>query len=342
LVFVDRQETLSHSDLEDDDIKALSFQTNLPLDCVQAKLEVIDSNRSAATDAFSFILELSKALQQPQGEWYNAQDLSRYLTQREVLASTSYANLSSPGDGESLALIRIANPTNVIPFTFDITVTTFSDESELSKQLYDWCLSSPSAVRAMSLSTHRSAKGIGEKELTNILTLRGEAVDSDSTMSSLAQWSKQAPDRLLVSPGLPFYARNPATSLTKSHRVSNDLTTWVEQRNQSSVLTAASSTRQGNYRRVLVLPIRWEKCDFNADGEIGFLRSVLQDHFNFTIEADLVLPSNNDAQNQLDRRFKEYLQPGSTKTLASQDLFVVIYNGHGADGFYENSNMIFA
>jgi hypothetical protein len=184
---------------------------------------------------------------------------------------------------------------------------------------------------------------MGEGELTNLLTLRVEALNSESTMASLAQWSKQAPDRLLVSSGQPFHthANEPATQLAKSPRVSNDLKAWVRQRNQSSELTAASSTRQGNYRRVLVLPIRWDRSGFDAKGEIGLLRSVLKDHFNFTIEADLVLRSNDDAQSRLKKHFDKYIHPSSADILASQDLLVVIYNGHGDDGFDNNTNMIF-
>lgn len=190
LVFVDRQKTLPQDDMEDGDYSAFSFQTNLSLDHVQGKLEVIDSHRSAATDASAFILQLSRALQQPQDGWYHAQDLSRYLTRREGLGSIKYDNLSSPADGESLVLMRVAKPTNVITFTFDITVTISLDETMLTKQIFDWCLSRPPAVRAMSLSTPRSAKRIKEGELTNLLSLRVEALDSESTMSSLAQWSK--------------------------------------------------------------------------------------------------------------------------------------------------------
>lgn len=330
--------------MEDDDNSVLSLQTDLSLDNVRGKLELIDSHRSTDHVAPSFILQLSRALQQPQDGWYNAQDLSRYLSQQAGLESTEYRNLSSPEDGESLVLDRIAVPTRVITFTFDITIKTFLDEDTLSKQIFDWCLSSPPAIRAMSLSTHRNAKRIGEGELTNLLTLRVEALNLESTMSSLAQWSKQAPDRLLVSSGLPFYAQaqEPATQMTKSLRVSNDLTAWVQQRNQTSELTAASSTRQGEYRKVLVVPIRWKDCDFDSKAEIGLLLSVLDDHFNFTIEPDLILRSNDDAQSQLERRFEKYIHSRSGETLASQDLLIVIYNGHGADGFEYNADMIFA
>ena len=343
LVFIDRQQTLSQDDLDDDENSGPSFQKDLPLDCVRGKLEVIRSNRPAATDAFPFILQLSRALHQSPDGWYNAQNLARYLEQREGLESIDYENLSSPGEGESLVLIRIAK-SNVTTFIFDITVTTSSDEAKLSKQIYDWCLSSPPAVRAMSLSTHRSAKKIEKGQFTNLLTLRVEALKSESTISSLAQWSKQAPDRLLVSTGSSFraYAHEPATQLTKSTRVSNDLTAWVEQRNQSSELTAASLTRQGDYRRVLVLPIRWEYSGFDAKGEIGLLCSVLKEHFNVMTEAELVLQSNGNAQSQLENRLDRYIGRGFTDTLASQDLLVVIYNGHGDDGFQHRTNMIFA
>jgi hypothetical protein len=343
LVFVDRQALLSQDDLEDDDNSASPFQKSLPFDCVRGKLEVIRSNRPAATDAFPFILQLSRALDQSSDRWYNAQDLARYLEQRQGLESVDYENLSSPGDGESLVLVRIAKSTSVTTFIFDITVTTSSDETKLSKQIYDWCLSAPPAVRAMSLSTHRSAKKIEKGEFTNLLTLRVDALKSESTMSSLAQWSKQAPDRLLVSTGSSFraYAHEPTTQLTKTPRVSSDLKAWVGQRNQSSELTAASSTRQGDYRRVLVLPIRWENSGFDAKGEIGLLRSVLKDHFNCVIEADLVLQSNGDAQTQLENHLDKHIGSSATDTLASQDLLVVIYNGHGGDGFQHRTNMIF-
>lgn len=171
LVFIDCQEKLSQNDLEDDEDSILSFQTNCRSVRVLGKLKVIDFTRSATTEAFSFISQLSEALQQPQDGWYNCQDLSRYLSQREELGSVRYTNFSSPADGESLALVRNAPATDAIPFTFDIKITTTSDETTLSKQIYDWCLSCPPAVKAMSLSTHRSAKEIGERELTNLLTL---------------------------------------------------------------------------------------------------------------------------------------------------------------------------
>lgn len=130
--------------------------------------------------------------------------------------------------------------------------------------------------------------------------------------------------------------------MKKSVRVSNDLTAWVDQRNESSQLAAASSTRQGEYRKVLVVPVRWRDCDFKAEDEIALLRSVLNDNFNLTIEPDLVLLSNDDAQKQLEERFNKYIDPSSGDALASQDLLIVIYDGHGADGFFNNSDMIFA
>lgn len=89
-----------------------------------------------------------------------------------------------------------------------------------------------------------------------------------------------------------------------------------------------------------MLPIRWEECDFDAKLEIGLLSSVLHDHFNFKFEKDLVLQSNDGAQSQLEIRFAKYIDPKSGNALASQDLLVVIYNGHSADGVYHNSNMI--
>jgi len=344
LVFVDRHDTLSPHDMEGGENSDMSPQTNVPLDSVQGKLELIDSHQSAATDACSFVLQLSRALQQAPGSWYNVQDLSMYLKQQEGLGSVRYRNLSSLEDGESLVLDRIATLTDVITFTFDITITTTTnlEEDTLSEQILDWCLSSPSAVIAMSLSTHRSAKRMRDGESTNLLTLRVEAPNSEPTMSSLAQWSKRAPDRLLVSSGQPFHTntREPATQPTKSPRVSNDLTAWVKQRNQISQLTAASSTRQGYYGKVLVLPIRWENSGFDAKGEIGLLRSVLKDHFTFKIEADLVLQSHGDAQGQLRKRIDKYIRSNATEALASQDLLVVIYNGHGADPFDHKAQMI--
>jgi hypothetical protein len=332
--------------MEVDDNSVLSLHTDVSLDSVQGKLELIDSHRAAATEALSFISHLSKTLQQPQDGCFNAQALFRHLHQQEGMGSLEYRNLSSSEDGESLLLKRIAASTSVITFTFDITITTNLEAATLKNQILNWCVSSPPVVRAMGLSTHRSAKRMREGESTNLFTLRVEALHTESTMSSLAQWSKQAPDRLLVTPGRPFHARaqEPARPMTKSIRVSNDLTAWVDQRNQSSQLTAASSTRQGEYRKVVVLPIRWEKYAgdlFDAEDELRLLRSVLKDHFHCTIEADLVLKSNGDAQGQLKACFDKYPRPNTKDTLASQDLLIVIYNGHGEDGFKHNASMVF-
>lgn len=91
-----------------------------------------------------------------------------------------------------------------------------------------------------------------------------------------------------------------------------------------------------------MLPIRWEYSGFDAKGEIGLLCSVLKEHFNVMIEAELVLQSNGNAQSQLENRLDRYIGRGFTDTLASQDLLVVIYNGHGDDGFQHRTNMIFA
>jgi hypothetical protein len=328
--------------MEVDDNSALSLHTEMSLDSVQGKLEIIDSRQAAANEALSFISQLSRTLQQPQDGCFNAQALFRHLHQQEGMGSLDYRNLSSSEDGESLLLDRIAAST--ITFTFDITITTNLEAATLKEQILNWCVSSPPVVRAMGLSTHRSAKRMREGESTNLFTLRVEALHSKFTMLSLAQWSKQAPDILLVTPGRPFHARalEPARPMTKSVRVSNDLTAWVDQRNESSQLAAASSTRQGEYRKVLVVPVRWRDCDFEAEDEIGLLRSVLNDNFNLTIEPDLVLLSNDDAQKQLEERFNKYIDPSPGDALASQDLLIVIYDGHGADGFSHNSEMIFA
>lgn len=176
--------------MEVDDNSVLSLHTDVSLDSVQGKLELIDSHRAAATEALSFISQLSKTLQQPQDGCFNAQALFRHLHQQEGMGSLEYRNLSSSEDGESLLLERIAASTSVITFTFDITITTNLEAATLKKQILNWCVSSPPVVRAMGLSTHRSAKWMREGELTNLLTLRVEALHSESTMSSLAQWSK--------------------------------------------------------------------------------------------------------------------------------------------------------
>lgn len=342
LVFVDDPRPVPQEAGENTGDDPSSLTINLPLDLVRGKLEVIKSRGLDHTSNAPFIQQLASALRQSQN-WYTAHDIFRHLEEANGATSICYKNLSSQEMGSTFGLARVTDAAKVLTFTFDVTVTVtrFTTGATLTEQIHAWCLSSPPVTKDICLSRHMSTNFRSEeRELTNLLTLRVEALESERTIPGLIQWTKQAPERLLISGFSSLGAEISRTQLTKSPRVPDDLTTWVEQRNKVSPLNAASSTRQGEYRRVHVVPIRWGKSDWDAKGEMDSLRSVFNDHFDYRIDPDLILPPDGDAQHKLDTYFSGYVHPGSENALASQDLLIVIYNGHGADGFRTRGEMI--
>lgn len=186
----------------------------------------------------------------------------------------------------------------------------------------------------MHLSRHEDAdfQRTDDSELTNLLSLHVESWDQNFTISEFTQWTKRAPEKILISPrNLQAFT----VHQIKSSQAIDPLTPWVEQRNRVTELMAVSSTRQGEYSEVVVLPVR---CENSL--EIGLLRSAFEDHFNYHIRSDLVLPSNSNTQRELEGHFNAYTQRGSADTLTSKDLLIAVYNGHGNDGLYHKGEMI--
>jgi hypothetical protein len=339
LLFIDRQRQPCSRDDGYTMANLSSLMTSLPLDTVQGKLEVICSECATFAGTTSFISQISIALGKRQSGGLAAHDLAIQLRQAVESGNLTYDNLSSQDEGRSIVLACVPRPRTPITFTFDIFVTKSSNGSDLSEELYCWFLTSPPATRDMCLLRHKDVdlQQTDDSEFTNLLSLHVESWEQDSTISKFTQWTKRAPDKVLVTP-----RSAPALTLhqTKSPQAVDQLTSWVEQRNRVTELMAVSSTRQGEYSKVVVLPIRWADSDWNATQEIQLLRSAFEDHFNYQVRPDLVLPSNDNAQSEVESHFNAYTEPGSTNALTSKDLLIAVYNGHGADGFKHKGEMI--
>jgi hypothetical protein len=110
---------------------------------------------------------------------------------------------------------------------------------------------------------------------------------------------------------------------------------------QWSKILPAREVCQDNCR-VVVLPIIWEKSDWQANQETEALRTKFKTHFNYEVKDTFIIPDTPDPQGLLKEEIDSYIgisQKTSTKALSAGDLLIILYNGHGSNGHKNGWNM---
>jgi hypothetical protein len=118
----------------------------------------------------------------------------------------------------------------------------------------------------------------------------------------------------------------------------SDENRWICSQWSTSLLA-----REGIYNQVVVQPILWEPsiCDLdNLDDEINLLCNVFRKMFEFDIRPTHYIDDNNGAQDVLTKKMQSFTH--HTSAIASNDLLIVLYNGHGGDGYDFDCDMIWS
>jgi len=124
------------------------------------------------------------------------------------------------------------------------------------------------------------------------------------------------------------------------HHSELDDNRWINSQSLKSLLAF-----EGLYNTVIVQPILWEPrvSDLsNLDREVNQLCNVFMRHFDFKISPTHLINDNHDRQDILAQKMRSFTNQTSPTALSENDLLIVLYNGHGGDGYDFNCNMIWS
>ncbi|CZR55521.1 uncharacterized protein PAC_05409 [Phialocephala subalpina] len=111
---------------------------------------------------------------------------------------------------------------------------------------------------------------------------------------------------------------------------------WTEDSRWSTVLPA----REGYYKKVVVLPIAWEISDWDAKRELEDLKTAFETNFNYQVEETFLISDDANAQQAIETKIGYYVDRALINALSHNDLLIVLYNGHGMDGYKNGCNMM--
>lgn len=149
------------------------------------------------------------------------------------------------------------------------------------------------------------------------------ARQSDLSEKNISSWIKRAPPYVV---GID----NQGSRLSSKDKTGDEhLIAIIQAWNRSSEFRKDLTTRDGQYKKIVVLPIKWEHDGFSDSSmipdELCDLCGVFEKCFDHCkIKPLFEIPSGGETQALVTEKILEV-----KKVLKSSNLLIVLYNGHG-------------
>ncbi|KAK6080206.1 tyrosine-protein phosphatase non-receptor type 6 [Seiridium cupressi] len=310
------------------------------------RLEILGAPQNmleASQNVSPFTHKLTKSLEAQRKQPYcSLKDIQADLRKQSDCRSV-YENLSPFGQPEEIRIRPYCQVYKSLEVSLrnDTPITQMTQMTQ--RELVKWASTAPPQVREIQFlelpTSHISRPMAGANPGANSLQLHIEYVHSQTIEETLETWVKQSPPCVVQLRHLTGTPISRGKGKEPSSAREDILQSLIDDRNETSRWSQILPTRNGLYRKVVVLPIAWDppETSFSPKNELHALIDAFKNHFDYTVQDIFGIPGNDDAQEELDREVRLHLDP-----LDSRDLLVVIYNGHGRDGYTNSHNMIFA
>ena len=139
---------------------------------------------------------------------------------------------------------------------------------------------------------------------------------------------------------LPRRLSRSKASGTRRQSQDTELAVMAQKWNDYSQWSTVLPAREGCYKKVVVQPIAWKVSDWDAEREIEDLKATFKTHFDYQVEETFLIPDDINAQEILETKIRTHIDKNLFRALSNNDLLIIIYNGHGMDGYKNNCNMM--
>jgi hypothetical protein len=232
-------------------------------------------------------------------------------------------------DGDGLSAFRLASTRKAGGKTGKLEIIAAPQKAQNSEKSFSQALASAIQERTDSpFSFDRLVTDLQKK-------LKGTIVHRN--LSSIAHGGKIKMKPISILPSRP--SRSKATGARRESQ-DTELAVMAQKWNDSSQWSTVLPAREGYYKKVVVQPIAWKVSDWDAEREIEDLKTTFKTHFDYQVEETFLIPDDVNAQELLETKIRAHIDKNLIRVLSNNDLLIIIYNGHGMDGYNNSCNMM--
>jgi len=228
-------------------------------------------------------------------------------------------------DGKGQSVFHLASIRKAVDKTGKLEIIAAPQKVQGAQQSFSQALASALEIRQDSPFFLNCLLADLQKSLGNAIIHKN--------LSSIANGGM-----IKMTPMCSYFGEPKRSKTNGAHHKNNDkelaamVQKWTGYSQWSTVLPA----QEIYYRKVVVLPIIWEFSDWDAKGEIDVLKTTFKTYFDYQVEETFKIVDHVDAQECLEKKIRSYVDQALITTLSQNDLLIILYNGHGMDG-YQNS-----
>lgn len=281
------------------------------------RMEILATPSSMSLNDAFFRRALIKILTETSGELVRIDQLRRKIY--HLLGDASdpqYANLSRGSDHSSIAIF----PSEKV--SLDITLNE-SLNSGNQQALKTWADRAPRQIKTLKFLVREEKSGDGH--VKRVSAQIDVASLGDLNKENISSWTK------LVPPYVVDIKIQGSVLSAKAKTGNQSLHAIIQMWNQSLGLRTDLTTREGQYKGIVVLPMKWLQDGFDDTSiisqELRDLSDVFRANFDHCeVKPIYEIPAVEGPLKTVTEKIFEVL-----RGLKSSHLLIVVYNGHGSN-----------
>ncbi|KAI4687811.1 uncharacterized protein J4E88_003402 [Alternaria novae-zelandiae] len=287
-------------------------------------LEVLATPSGMSAEDSSFRRALTGTLSEAHGEYVYIDQLRKSIYRRLGNPfDPVYVNLSRGNDRSSIAILPLER------VDIDLLIKTSMDASN-QQGLKQWADRAPRQIKAFKFLLPEGRSGDSN---LNHMTVQVDVANLND-LENISSWTKKLPSFVkdITIPGL--------LQSTKAKTSNERLNEFCQVFNKNKRLHTDLGTRDGRYRRIVVLPLKWLKDGFINTSMISQELRKFSDAFrtnfdNCEVKPIFEIPAGEAPLSKVVKRIIQILDD-----LSSSDLLIVAYNGHGSKTNHQSGQCV--